>query len=500
MFTPTFEQFKKFAAQGNLIPVYRESLADLDTPVSVFSRFADDRYAFLLESVEGGEQWGRYSFIGIQPQTLFTVADGKARLHEPSGVRDLPVPAGQPPLFALRAILKQHTPVQVPGLPRFFGGAVGYLGYESVRSFEPRLPAPKNDPGVPEACFVFADQLAIFDNVRHTVKVVVCARLDGHASVEHAYNDACRRIEAIEARLRTSQPAPLREPKHHLAEPVPNQTKDGFCRAIEKIKEYILNGDIIQAVYSQRFETELPASPLTVYRALRLINPSPYTFFLKMDEHMLIGSSPEVLVRLTGDVAETRPIAGTRPRGATEQEDRDLADELLRDEKERAEHVMLVDLGRNDLGRVATTGSVQVKDFMTVERYSHVMHIVSNVQGILKPGLDAFDLLASAFPAGTLSGAPKIRAMEIIHELEPGARGVYGGAVGYFAFDGSMDLAITIRTLEVRGRKVFLQVGAGIVADSEPEREYEETLNKGRGMFRALHMAANGLEITPKAL
>ena len=300
--------------------------------------------------------------------------------------------------------------------------------------------------------------------------------------------------------MRAPHAMPLREPKHHLTEPVPNQTKEEFCRNVERIREYIAGGDVIQTVYSQRFDTELPASPLTVYRALRLINPSPYTFFLKLDEHMLIGSSPEVLVRLTGDLAETRPIAGTRPRGATEQEDRDLADDLLRDEKERAEHVMLVDLGRNDLGRVCTAGSVQVKDFMTVERYSHVMHIVSNVQGILKPGCDSFDLLAATFPAGTLSGAPKVRAMEIIRELEPESRGVYGGAVGYFAFDGSMDLAITIRTLEVSGNRVRLQVGAGIVYDSVPEREYEETQNKGRGMMRALHMAANGLEITPKAI
>ncbi len=494
MIRPTLDEFKGFAKQGNLIPVYRESLADMETPVSVFSRFAEDRHAFLLESVEGGERWGRFSFIGIHPHAVFSVAAGRATLRRADGVEELPVTGGRP-LLALRDLLKQSKPVAVPGVPAFCGGAVGYLGYETVREFEPRLPAPKTDPGTPEACFMLTDELAVFDNVRHTIKVVVNARLDGHATVEHAYRDACRRVEAIEARLRTPPPAAALRPHKLTPELKSNLSRDEFRAMVEKAKTYIREGDIIQVVLSQRFTAEQHAPPLSVYRALRLINPSPYTFFLKFGEHVLAGSSPEALVRLTNGLAETRPIAGTRPRGATEQEDRALADELLKDEKERAEHVMLVDLGRNDLGRVAAPGSVQVKDFMTVERYSHVMHIVSHVQAQLKEGCDAFDLIASAFPAGTLSGAPKIRAMEIIRELEPQARGTYGGAAGYIGYDGNMDLAITIRTLELMDGRVSVQAGAGIVADSDPDREYDETCNKARGMLRALEMAARGLEL-----
>ncbi len=498
MFKPGFQEFQNLARQGNLVPVFRESLADLDTPVSLFHRVAEDPYAFLLESVEGGERWGRFSFIGIQPDAIFTVDHGVAKLTRASGEELLP--AGTSPFLALRDVLKRTRAVPVPGLPRFFGGAVGYIGYETAREFEPRLPEPKTDPGVPTACFMLTDQMAIFDNVRHTIRVVVCARLDRHPSPELAYDDACRRIEALEARLRAPQPFVARAVARPAIEPVSNLSPAEFMEMVRKAKEYIYGGDIIQTVLSQRFTTDLPASPLAVYRALRLINPSPYTFFLKFREHLLVGSSPEVLVRLTGDLAETRPIAGTRPRGATEQEDRALADDLLKDEKERAEHVMLVDLGRNDLGRVAAPGSVQVQDFMGVERYSHVMHIVSHVQALLKPGCDAFDVIRAAFPAGTLSGAPKIRAMEIIRELEPTARGPYGGAVGYVGYDGNMDLAITIRTLEILGNRVSIQAGAGIVADSDPEREFEETRNKARGMLRALEMAARGLELHDEAL
>jgi len=493
MFKPTLQEFSEAASRGNLIPVYRESLADLDTPVSLFSRFAEDPYTFLLESVEGGERWGRYSFIGIQPHAIFSVENGVPVLRQASGPVELP--KTEIPILALRDILRETRVVQIPGLPRFFAGAVGYLSYETVREFEPRLLPPKTDPGTPTACFMLTDQMAIFDNVRHTIKVVACARINRHVSLEHAYEDACRRIDAIEARLRTSQPFIARHAAGQRVVPVPNMPREQYEEMVRRTKEYILNGDIIQAVLSQRFEAELPASPLAVYRALRLINPSPYTFFLKFKEHLLVGSSPEALVRLTGDCAETRPIAGTRPRGATEQEDRELADSLLKDEKERAEHVMLVDLGRNDLGRVATPGSVQVRDFMTVERYSHVMHIVSHVQALLSPGKDAFDLLRAVFPAGTLSGAPKVRAMEIIHELEPQARGTYGGAVGYISYDGNMDLAITIRTLEILGNRVAVQAGAGLVADSDPAHEYEESVNKARGMLRALDLAARGLEL-----
>ena len=496
MFRPTFQEFEILCTQGNLIPVFREHLADMETPVSALSRFMEDDHAFLLESVEGGERWGRYSFIGLHPHAVFTVADNKATFARPGDVRELePHPDG--PFTALRAILDSVRPVRIPGLPRFFAGAVGYLGYETVREFE-RLPAPKARLAWPTAYFVLTDEMAIFDNVRHTMQVVVCVRPELYATTRAAYSDACARIERIEERLR--QPRPVLLPAAAAAAAAvrfeSNISRDGFCDRVRQAKRHIVAGDIIQAVLSQRFSTDLPASPLALYRALRLVNPSPYTFFLKFGHRMLVGSSPEVMVRLTGSRAELRPIAGTRPRGSTEQEDRALADALLADEKERAEHLMLVDLGRNDLGRVAVPGSVQVRDFMRIERYSHVMHIVSDVQAILAPGRDAIDLVRATFPAGTLTGAPKIRAMEIIHDLEPEPRGPYGGAVGYIGYDGTMDLAITIRTMQIDGTRVSVQAGAGIVADSDPEREFEETEHKARGMLRALELAASNLELT----
>jgi len=396
-------------------------------------------------------------------------------------------------IAALRGVMARTTPVLLPELPRFVGGAVGYLSYETVSEFE-RLPAPKVAEAGPTACFMLTDTMIVFDNVRHTMKIVAAARPGAFASPKAAYQDAVRRIMAIEERLMT--PVDLR-PRITGAQPglESNVSPEQFRDMVRRARDYISAGDIIQAVLSQRFSGELPADPVTLYRALRLVNPSPYTFYLKTGDRLLVGSSPEVMVRLTGDRAELRPIAGTRPRGATEQEDRALADELLSDEKERAEHVMLVDLGRNDLGRVAASGSVQVKDFMTIERYSHVMHIVSTVQATLAEGRDAFDLIRATFPAGTLSGAPKIRAMEIIHELEPQPRGAYGGAVGYIGYDGNMDLAITIRTLEIEGHRVAVQAGAGIVYDSDPEKEYQETCHKARGMVRALELAARGLAL-----
>ncbi len=493
MFKPSLEEFKELCSQGNLIPVCREHLADMETPVSAMSRFTEDDHAFLLESVEGGERWGRYSFIGMHPRAIFTVQDGVARLTQDGQTTELPVTDS--PFMALREVLQDTRPVQLPGLPRFVGGAVGYLAYEAAGEFE-RLPPPKGDLSSPTACFMVTHDIAIFDNVRHTVMVVAGAKPEEFDSVEAAYDDACARVEQIEARLRSPRNGACRPASSDATVTVEsNMSREQFCDIVTRTKEYIVEGDIIQAVLSQRFSTDMPADPLTLYRALRLINPSPYTFFLKFGEQILVGSSPEVMVRLTGDRAELRPIAGTRPRGKTEQEDRELADSLLGDEKERAEHVMLVDLGRNDLGRVAVAGSVQVRDFMTIERYSHVMHIVSNVEAILESDRDAFDLVRATFPAGTLSGAPKVRAMEIINELEPQPRGAYGGAVGYIGFDGNMDLAITIRTLEIEGDRVAVQAGAGIVADSQPDREYEETVHKARGMVRALELAARGLEL-----
>ncbi|MCF7855506.1 MAG: anthranilate synthase component I [Candidatus Pacebacteria bacterium] len=495
MFTPDLNEFRKLAERGNLIPVYREHLADLETPVSALARFADDDHVFLFESVEGGERWGRYSFIGLHPVAVFTVENGVARLSGRSGVQILE--AGDSPFESLRAILRRTTPVHVPGLPRFFAGAVGMLGYETVREYE-RLPAPKGDSAGQTACFMLTEEMVIFDNVRHTAKVVACARPEEFDSLEAAYEDACDRVCRIEDRLRT--PCSARPNGEQCGDRVTvkmdsNMTREAYCEMVRRAKEYIVEGDIIQGVLSQRFSGPLPAAPLATYRALRLINPSPYMFYLKSGSQLLVGSSPEIMVRLTGSTMELRPIAGTRPRGETEQADRALADSLLQDEKERAEHVMLVDLGRNDLGRIAVPGSVQVRDFMTIERYSHVMHIVSHVQGELSAGRDAFDVIRATFPAGTLTGAPKIRAMEIIHELEPQARGAYGGAVGYLGYDGAMDLAITIRTLEIDGDRVSVQAGAGIVADSDPEKEYEETVNKAKGMMRALDLAARNLEL-----
>jgi anthranilate synthase component 1 len=487
MSVPEINEFKALCSKGNLIPVYREHLADIETPVSVASRFADDRQMFLLESVEGGRHWGRYSFIGVHPHSRFTVKGGKATMETASGKMGLDGHGFE----ALRKVMEQTTQVILPELPRFVGGAVGFLGYETVNEFE-KLPEPKQDIPGPTSSFMLTDTMIIFDNVRHTMKIVACARTDWFETPEAAYRDAEDRIEAIERRL--AQPAnPKPQIYGKLQDPKSNMTREEFREMIRKAREYVTEGDIIQVVLSQRFTTKLPADPFTLYRALRLINPSPYTFFLKTGETTLVGSSPEVMVRLTGDTAELRPIAGTRPRGATDAKDRALADELLKDEKERAEHLMLVDLGRNDLGRVATPASVQVSDFMTIERYSHVMHLVSNVRATIQEGKDAFDLVRSTFPAGTLSGAPKIRAMEIINELEPQPRGAYGGAVGYLGYDGNMDLAITIRTLEIKGDEVAVQAGAGIVYDSDPDKEFDETCHKARGMMRALELAANGL-------
>ena len=493
MFTPTFQKFKDLASQGNLIPVFREHLADMETPVSALSRFAEDEHAFLLESVEGGERWGRYSFIGMHPRAVFSVTDDGAKLQYASGETVSVEHSGQG-FAALREVMQDCHPVNLPELPRFAGGAVGYIGYETVNEFE-SLPPPKSSSDGPTTCFMIADDLAVFDNVRHTVKAVACVHIEDYDSLDSAYQDACDRIETIETRLHSPRPAAMPSNPNASVEIKSNLNREEFRGMVERARQYIIEGDIIQVVLSQRFTTERPAPPLAIYRALRLINPSPYTFFLKFGSKTLVGSSPEVMVRLTGSTAELRPIAGTRPRGATEQEDRRLADDLLKDEKERAEHVMLVDLGRNDLGRVARQGSVQVRDFMTIERYSHVMHIVSHIEAVLEKGQDAFDLVRATFPAGTLSGAPKIRAMEIINELEPQARGAYGGACGYIGYDGNMDLAITIRTVDIEESRASIQAGAGIVYDSDPDREYEETVNKARGMVRALELAAGGLEL-----
>lgn len=483
MFKPEINEFKRLSEKGTrYVPVFREFLADMETPVSALSAFADDENVFLFESVEGGERIGRYSFIGVNPYAVFTVEDSKAYLTDRAGTRtELPSPDGKP-FFALRELLKKHQTAHPEGLPPLSGGAIGSMNYEIAGEFE-KLPAPKKKSTSPDAMFLMTGEMIVFDNQRHTVMIIVEV-LPGE-NPESDYAAAQQRIMELHAKMIRRKEHPFSEkPSEIVLKPV--ISKERFCSMVDRAREYIRQGEIIQVVPSQKFTAEEKVDPVNVYRALRLINPSPYLFYLKHGDHLLIGSSPETMVKLADGTASIRPIAGTRKRGRSRQEDAALADELLSDEKERAEHLMLVDLGRNDLGRLAEPGSVQLKSFMEVQRYSHVMHLVSDIDAILRPEFDAFDLAAAAFPAGTLSGAPKIRAMEIIHELEDEPRGAYGGAVGYFSNSGNMDLAIVIRTLEIEHGKLTLQAGAGIVADSVPEKEYEETLNKGAAVMKAL--------------
>lgn len=497
MHYPAFNQFERLTKQGNLIPIYQEILADTETPVSALMKLRAKTHCFLLESVEGGEKWGRYTFLGFDPHCIFTVR-GEDVLIKQNGETKTQKHGGDP-LTLLKDILFSYRPVPVEGLPRFYGGAVGFLGYDMVRYFE-RLPAQAHqDLLIDDAVFLITDTLMIFDNVRHTIKVVACALTEGRNDLRAVYDEAVERIEKMIKLIKS--PAQTRELPHAARDDTSsrsNMQPEAFKAMVRQAKEYIVAGDVIQVVLSQRFQREHRTDPIDLYRALRYINPSPYLFFLKLDGLILIGSSPEVTVRLEEGIAELRPIAGTRRRGKNEQEDRHLSDELLQDPKERAEHVMLVDLGRNDLGRIAQIGSVQVSQYMVVERYSHVMHLVSHVQSQLIPGKDAFDVLRATFPAGTLSGAPKIRAMEIIDELEPSRRGPYGGAVGYFSYTGNMDFCITIRTMVIQDGSIYIQAGAGIVADSDPEAEYQETVNKAMGMMQAVDMADSGLDIIDK--
>ena len=494
MYYPTFEQFKELAQEGNLIPIYREILADMETPVSTLMKLRHEPHVFLLESVEGGEKWARYTFLGFDPHVIFRVK-GEDVLIQKNGETRSQKHGGDPMGF-LRELLHTYRPVPVDGLPRFYGGAVGFLGYDMVRYFEKLPGAPEEDIETDDATFLITDTLMIFDNVRHTIKMVACAVTDGQDDLRGVYDEAIEKLDRmIEVLQSPVERRELPAEEGNDALPESNMTREDFKAVVKQAKDYIVAGDVIQVVLSQRFQVENSRDPIDLYRALRYVNPSPYLFFLKFEDLILVGSSPEVMVRLEEGVAELRPIAGTRRRGGNEQEDRSLSDELLQDPKERAEHVMLVDLGRNDLGRIARIGSVQVSQFMVVERYSHVMHLVSHVQAQLSDGKDAFDVLKATFPAGTLSGAPKIRAMEIIDELEPTRRGPYGGAVGYFSYTGNMDLCITIRTIMIKDGNIFIQAGAGIVADSDPDEEHQECVNKAMGMVHAIRMAASGLEI-----
>lgn len=493
MYHPNREEFRQRARLGNLVPVYREILADMETPVSAFRKIGDSPYAFLLESVEGGEQVARYSFLGADPFLVFTSKGRGVAVEENGALQIRELKEHEDPLSVLKELMGRYSWAGDDSLPRLAGGAVGYIGYDTVRFFE-RLPeAAKDDLDLPDCFFVFTDTLLIFDHVRRRIKVLSHAPVNGDPDA--AYDRAISRIEALVARLRAPAP-PLQTPAPSPEPPemTSNLTREEFQQAVKQAQEYINAGDAIQVVLSQRLALEARADPFDIYRALRSLNPSPYMFYLSYGDLKLVGSSPEILVTQEKGKVTSRPIAGTRPRGGDSQKDRDLETELLADEKERAEHIMLVDLGRNDLGRVCRPGTVQVDQLMAVERYSHVMHIVSNVVGELARGRDQYDVLRACFPAGTVSGAPKIRAMEIIEELEPTRRGPYAGAMGYFSFSGDMDTCITIRTMVIKEGKAYIQVGAGIVADSVPEREYEETLNKAQALLGALEMAQQGLD------
>jgi anthranilate synthase component 1 len=486
----TYQDFLTLAGQGTVVPVVKRVMADLLTPVAAYLKIEPlSPYSFLLESVEGGEKVARYSFIGFAPETVVRSRENKITVETTSGKEE----TGQPMLDVLRRVSGRHIPVRFPDLPPFVCGAVGYWSYNAARWFEKIPDSHPDDLGIDDAVMMFFSRLLVFDHVRHQIHLIANVFTDGKTyGLEAVYQKALDDIEAIEARLdHPIEPLPRREtpPDTKVRS---NMTKEQFEQAVTAAKEYIAAGDIFQVVLSQRFEVGLSAHPFEVYRALRVVNPSPYMFFLSIGDQSVIGASPEMLVRATGRRIEYRPIAGTRPRGATETEDLLLGEEMRADEKEVAEHVMLVDLGRNDLGRVADYGSVEVTDLMIVERYSHVMHLVSAIKARLRAGMDRFDALAACFPAGTVSGAPKIRAMEIIDELEPTRRGVYAGAVMYLDYSGNLDSCIAIRTIVTKKGRAYFQAGAGIVADSVPESEYVETVNKARAMLQAIEMAEKG--------
>ena len=483
MYSPSLDEVKALAAEGrgNLVPVYREVMADLETPVSAYLKVARGRHSFLLESVEGGERLARYSFIGTEPYRILRTGPQES----PHGCVD--------PLRLIEEELQRYRLIPVAGLPPFHGGAVGYLAYEVARYFE-RLPAPDKDAlGLPEAIFLFTDSLLVFDHLHHRIKIVGHVRLDG--DIEAAYRQATWRIDELAKRLalplRPGATNPLAVSSARVSS---NVGREGFTINVETAKEHIVKGDIIQVVPSQRLSRPTSAAPFDVYRALRTVNPSPYMYYLELDDVQIVGASPEMLVRVENGTVETHPIAGTRPRGKSTDEDACLEAELRSDEKEQAEHVMLLDLGRNDIGRVSEPGSVRATQIMDVERYSHVMHLVSHVTGRLRDGMTAYDALRACFPAGTVSGAPKIRAMEIIAELEPDRRGPYAGAVGYFGFSGNLDTAITIRTIVMKDGIAHVQAGGGVVFDSIAEAEYQESLSKASALLRALDQAERTAE------
>lgn len=502
MYSPSFEEFRKLAERGNLIPVTRRLLADIETPLSAYRKIRGQDESFLFESVEGGEHLGRYSFVGCNPRAVIRQTREHVEILENGKVTQTftvgPGPQAngaksvKDGLEVVESVMKKYRAVPVEGLPRFTGGAVGFIGYEFIHDIEPVVPRPpRDDIQTPVMYFLIADQLLIFDRVAQTITVLVSAVLDDAANADEAYENATGEIDRLISLL--EQPAehhPVGVPDEVASVPFEsNVQKENFFANVTRAKQYITSGDIIQIVGSQRFSTPVKASPLDIYRAARSINPSPYMFLLELNGFSLVGASPEIHVRCEDRKVEIRPIAGTRRRGKTPAEDQALQKELLADPKERAEHVMLVDLARNDIGRVCDFGSVQVKDLMIIERYSHVMHIVSQVEGNLSADKTPYDLMRATFPAGTLSGAPKIRAMQIISELEQTARGPYGGCVGYFSFSGNLDCCITIRTALIKDGRAYIQAGGGWVNDSTPEDEFQETVNKAKAMLKAVALA-----------
>ncbi|MFC1606799.1 anthranilate synthase component I [Candidatus Latescibacterota bacterium] len=490
MIRPDFEEFKERDGDGTVIPVVKTLLADTETPVSAYLKIRGrSTYSFLLESVEGGEKMARYSFLGADPFLVF-------RSRGQSGtIRDLNTGMESrfdgDPIGELRSLMDKYKGVDLPGLPRFTGGGVGHFSYDAVRLVEEIPDSTRDDFGVDDVFFMFFDTILVFDNIGHTISIISNVHTDAPGSLEDKYHEAVLRIERLDEMLATGKSHPPSKGTGHN-ELKANIDRDTFISNVKRCKEYIRAGDVIQVVLSQRFEREITVPAFDVYRMLRIVNPSPYMFYISSDKVEIVGASPEMLVRVEGDEMEVRPIAGTRRRGKTPAEDDELAEELRYDEKECAEHVMLLDLGRNDVGRVAQYGTVRVADKMFIERYSHVMHMVSSVKGNLRKGEDRFDALLSFFPAGTLSGAPKIRAMEIIDELETTKRGIYGGTIGYADYQGNVDSCIAIRTMVIKDGKAYIQAGAGIVADSVPESEYQECVNKAMALFRAIDMAENG--------
>ena len=492
MVYPSRAEFERLSRENNLIPLYSEILADLDTPVSAFLKLDDGNYSYLLESVERGEKLGRYSFIGIDPFLVFQSMSRKASVFYPTGKSE-EYEIDKDPLDFLKQIMRRFRVVSLPQLPIFFGGAVGYVGYDVIRFWEKIPHVGKEDLNLPECFFILTKNVIIFDHLDHKIKLVGYAFLNGESPAK-IYQQTAERIEKIIYKLsrrlpQISQTRVCPQNKSQKEKVLSNFTPQEFEGCVREAKEFIKAGDIFQVVLSQRFSRKIDVSPFEIYRVLRSLNPSPYMYYLKCGDFSLVGSSPEILVRKEGKRVVLRPIAGTRPRGKSDQEDTKLASSLLNDKKEKAEHIMLVDLGRNDLGRVCQYGTVKVKELFSLERYSHVIHLVSEVEGMLRKEVDQFDLLRACFPAGTVSGAPKVRAMQIIEELEPSKRGPYAGALGYFSFSGNMDTCIIIRTVIVSGDTAYIQAGAGIVADSIPEREFEETQNKAKALIRAIEIA-----------